>query len=41
MASVTRTVKLDVPAVDGVPARTPDSDKANPAGNAPAASDQT
>ena len=36
--SVTRTLKLAVPAKRGVPEMTPDSDKARPVGNEPAAS---
>ena len=39
-ASVTRTVKFDVPAVVGLPEMTPAADRVSPAGSEPDASDQ-
>ena len=38
--SVTWTVKLEVPAADGVPLITPADDSVRPAGSAPAVTDQ-
>ena len=38
--SATRTVKVELPAVVGVPLMTPAGDRASPAGKAPAVTDQ-
>jgi len=40
LAPVTRTVKLEVPAVVGVPLKTPAPDRLRPAGSVPADTDQ-
>ena len=40
LSSVTRSVKLEVPAVDGCPLSVPVADKVNPGGNVPDNSDQ-
>ena len=40
LAPSTRTVKLEVPAVVGVPLRTPAADKLRPAGSVPGGTDQ-
>ena len=40
LAPVTRTVKLELPAVVGIPSRTPVADRLRPAGSVPADTDQ-